>query len=894
MRFTLFNTLLLFTSFLTAETLMVPQDYATVQSGINAAGTGDTVLVAPGFYDETIDFNGKAILVASYYLITDDSLIIEATILDAEENGSVVTFDSGETNESILQGFTLKNGTGNEEDPDNNGTYYTYGGGIYCEESDPVIKDCIIKNNVGDEGGGGGVFCYNASPKFYNCVFAENETDDVGGGLYSRNGSSPEFYNCTFTENIAEFGAGCYLRHESSPVMEHVTFSNNTANNSGGGIILKDEADLVATDLYIFNNEADGLGGGLYVNESSPTINYMLVADNSSSSGGGIYVRNESQVQISQATVANNIAASYGGGIYLRDGANVSLNNSIVWGNEETQIYFRTTGDDVEISVNYSLVENGEDGIVDNENGNVNWDDGNMEGDPYFCNAPLGDYYLRENSPCVTGGADGSWMGCFESACGPLNLGPVWYVDHNGHDANDGSLATPFATIQRAINSASNGDTVRLTPNVYYEDFDFNSKAIVLESRAYELESMSFVEETFFAPGPMGGSCFILEGASNDSAIIRGISFRGGTVPYGGGIVLQDCSPTFVDIIVEDNTAEIGGGIFLSGSDAVFSNCTVQNNGSNIGGGIYTTDGEPVFDQMMIQDNIAYWGAGIYSENAEPIITNSKLRNNEAFIEGGGLYQFGGIGQIEWTSFEQNLGYDFGAGIVAHEATMNLNQTTFEGNVSGSGSVMTCHGAAVEVVNSILWGNSGDLFYSSQSGGLTLLDISYTDVEGGENVLENFSNFTLTIGSGILDENPEFCDPFNFDYTLEETSVCRTGSNTGGILGAVTGNCGETVALQKDILPDEFTLSQNFPNPFNPITTIHYTLEKDRMYSLKVFNINGQLINTLKNEAGENGRQYRVHWDGRDLMGQKVPSGIYIYKLETEESVLNRKMILLK
>ena len=45
--------------------------------------------------------------------------------------------------------------------------------------------------------------------------------------------------------------------------------------------------------------------------------------------------------------------------------------------------------------------QNGEDGIIDNDNGDVNWEEGNLDGDPYFCNAPKGNYYLRENSPCI-------------------------------------------------------------------------------------------------------------------------------------------------------------------------------------------------------------------------------------------------------------------------------------------------------------------------------------------------------------------------------------------------------------------------------------------------------------------------------------------------------------
>ena len=124
-------------SFLRAETFYVPGDFSLIQSAINAASNTDSILVWPGLYEETLDFDGKEIVVSSLYFIANDSLLIESTVLDADENGSVVSFASGESNESILQGFTIQNGTGNNEDPDGNGTYYNYGGGIYCENSDP-------------------------------------------------------------------------------------------------------------------------------------------------------------------------------------------------------------------------------------------------------------------------------------------------------------------------------------------------------------------------------------------------------------------------------------------------------------------------------------------------------------------------------------------------------------------------------------------------------------------------------------------------------------------------------------------------------------------------------------------------------------------------------------
>ena len=292
MRNRIYRFILITGSFLMADTIYVPDEQPTIQEAINVSSEGDSILVSPGFYPESINFGGKAILVSSLYLIEDDSLLIGATIIDAQENGSVVTFSNSETDQSILQGFTIQNGTGNDEDPDDNGSFYTYGGGRYCEGSAPVIRDCIIQDNIANEGGGGGIFCYNASPRFYGCIINGNETDDVGGGLYSRVSSSPEFYDCTFFENIAEYGAGCYLRNESSPIMQNVIFNQNTDNNSGGGITLKDDADLQADQVQIIDNEAEGLGGGLYVNNADPQFSFSLIADNLSSSGAGAYIRN--------------------------------------------------------------------------------------------------------------------------------------------------------------------------------------------------------------------------------------------------------------------------------------------------------------------------------------------------------------------------------------------------------------------------------------------------------------------------------------------------------------------------------------------------------------------------------------------------------------------------
>ncbi|OVE79391.1 hypothetical protein BVY01_02510 [bacterium I07] len=88
-------------------------------------------------------------------------------------------------------------------------------------------------------------------------------------------------------------------------------------------------------------------------------------------------------------------------------------------------------------------------------------------------------------------------------------------------------------------------------------------------------------------------------------------------------------------------------------------------------------------------------------------------------------------------------------------------------------------------------------------------------------------------------------------------------------------------------------LEQNYPNPFNPLTTIQYQLPEPRYLELKVYNIYGQKIRTLLNENKSAG-QYEVQWDGRDDLGRDVASGVYVYRIQAEDFVQSRKMLLMR
>lgn len=133
-----------------ANTIHVPADQATIQAAINVASNGDTVIVAPGTYQENINFSGKAITVTS-------SGGPQTTIIDGGHQNSVVTFSTSEGTTSVLNGFTIQNGF-----PTN---MFDEGGGIYVYNASPTITNNIITNNQACSAAGIAIN-YGASPSF--------------------------------------------------------------------------------------------------------------------------------------------------------------------------------------------------------------------------------------------------------------------------------------------------------------------------------------------------------------------------------------------------------------------------------------------------------------------------------------------------------------------------------------------------------------------------------------------------------------------------------------------------------------------------------------------------------------------------------------------------------
>ncbi len=195
--------------------------------------------------------------------------------------------------------------------------------------------------------------------------------------------------------------------------------------------------------------------------------------------------------------------------------------------------------------------------------------------------------------------------------------------------------------------------------------------------------------------------------------------------------------------------------------------------------------------------------------------------------------------------------------------------------------------------------------------------ISNNLILGGEQsvmVIPKENEHLLTYEDTNIDVLPEFVggDSTSTDYyKLQETSPCVdagavTGSNfplldlagNQRIYGSTVdigcyewqpvGNFNQDLAFR-----DTKLIAYNYPNPFNPTTTISYSLPEESNVCIEIYNIKGQKVKQLINEHKESGH-HTIKWNGTDENDKSVGSGVYFYKVKTEKSSLINKMIMLK
>ena len=334
-----------------AGTINVPGDYPTIQQAIDAAVPGDVIQVGFGTFKENINLKGKAIRLQGNGRLK--------SIIDGSNGGPVITTASGETLATVIDGFSIKLGTGKLIGSQR------FGGGMYISKGSsptisgdtaigfntanvgaglfidrgcsPLLQDLLIANNVtANKGTGAGLYVLG-TPTFDNCRIAENTaTTGSGGGVYFANTSLTMDGN-TIYKNHSFYGGGILVNGGN------VTLSNNLfelnevvkapVNGEGGGLgIVGGSTTTVVNNEFRFNSAHSG--GGIYTYDANPTIVVNLIHDNTAATnpnglfgfGGGLAMgKTTGSVQLNEIYFNG---ATFGGGLAFR-----TSTTSLIYGN---------------------------------------------------------------------------------------------------------------------------------------------------------------------------------------------------------------------------------------------------------------------------------------------------------------------------------------------------------------------------------------------------------------------------------------------------------------------------------------------------------------------------------------------------------------------------------
>jgi predicted outer membrane repeat protein len=301
------------------------------------------------------------------------------------------------------------------------------GGGLDFDHCNVEIRDCVISHNTAAEYGdgrasGGGIRLAQTNLVLNNCHIEDNLSEGTGGGIAIRNECQVDLIHCFIRHNSAlTAGGGFYSYNIYDSLgdldMFNCTISDNTAENGGGFYLLQNQTTL--KHCTITSNQVQSLGGGFYFSESLAALTNCLIASNQSEFKGGGFYFIESTADLINCTIISNQALSNGGGLFCKAPVSANVVNSILWKNEAAvtgaQVWLGGTDPEpVILTISYSDVEGGQGQIYVQPNHTLNWGAGMMDADPFYVSGPLGDYYLSqpvlnepsmaESSPCVNAG----------------------------------------------------------------------------------------------------------------------------------------------------------------------------------------------------------------------------------------------------------------------------------------------------------------------------------------------------------------------------------------------------------------------------------------------------------------------------------------------------------
>jgi predicted outer membrane repeat protein len=364
---------------------------------------------------------------------------------------------------------------------------------------------------------------------------------------------------------------------------------------------------------------------------------------------------------------------------------------------------------------------------------------------------------------------------------------------------------------------------------------------------------------------------------------------------------------TFTGNIADQDEDAFGGGATMG--IGVVSDCVFENNTAVNGGGLHVEMLEAPLHDCTFRDNTAsQFGGGVYAEGS---ITECTFSGNEAYIGAGAYFT---SGDAEYCVFTHNSAVRNGAALFLEDGGRLLQSTLVYNSITGEsigGQVAVGRiGIPLLPTSPSLRLNKSIVAFGQNSSVMEWFITDYSDpwvqgpsrensscyasliweIEHGISTTGNFDSSSCCIQTSP----PGFCDAAAGDLTLFSNSRALPSNNDCyELMGYYEQGCEAIVGVEDEPELLRVTLLSNYPNPFNPSTSVSFSLNHDGHAVLEIVNLKGERVRVLVDESLTAG-PHTVTWDGRDTSGRALPSGVYLSRLVTEGSLEVRRMALIR
>ena len=631
----------------------------------------NVIMVAAGTYtgadNKNLDFQGYNIKLRS-------SAGAETTIIDLENSGRLLYLTRGETLDSWLDGFTIKNGSGD------------YGAALRFNKAVMTVKNCIFDSNI---------------------------SSDYGGSIYSESSSNLLIQNTKFVNNRASRGAAFAGNNSKNTLFDRVVFQGNRASTHGG-VLYQDDTTVKIVRSRLLNNQSGEYGGAIFMTDGTSGLeaentlfngNWAISDDSDIVSDNGNQISKLTNVTIFNGIARNNRSCRFEGPItvtnsiiqgyvYYHNDRPIIANYNAVrddWSQRGTGNFTsdpkltaagylqagspcidagttdgapdvdldgvtRPAGNGVDIGCQEFLDSDG-DGIPDNVeiaaglNPN-NPDDAGLDSDNDGV-SNLDEYLSGSISNAADSDGDGiSDQAELAAGYDPARYTRIIYVNgSSGSDDNDGlTPETAKLTIGSAITAAKsvgNENVIMVAAGVYSGDgnknLDFGGYNIKLRSVAGAAATIIDLENS-------GRFLYLTRGETLDSWL-DGFTIKNGSSDYGSALRFNQAVMTVKNSIFGGNSSSNYGGAIYAGSSRKLriQNTKFINNKASRGAafaGDNTKD--VVIDNVLFQGNRASsYGGVIYQDDTTVKITRSRLLNNQSGDQGGAIFMTDGTSRLE-------------------------------------------------------------------------------------------------------------------------------------------------------------------------------------------------------------------------------------------------------